>query len=127
MECYARIFEGGGRYFFVAYYAPSFNFLLCFSVYLVLYCLLASRSEVAVRLIALIFFFNSLLGSPLLGKLSSRKTFSKIVALIVQEGQIRLEVDKDILNLFFTSFRYTICVFCALRSKNWVGKFYPKN
>ena len=29
------------------------------------------------------------------GKFSSRKTFSKIMALIVKEGRIRLEVDKE--------------------------------
>ena len=35
-----RIFEGGGRrYFFAAYFAPSFNLMLCLSVCLViLYC-----------------------------------------------------------------------------------------
>ena len=37
------IFEGGGRYLFAAYFAPS-KFLLYLSVYLVLYCLLASTS-----------------------------------------------------------------------------------
>ena len=35
------IFEGGGRYFFAGYFAPSLKFMLCLSVCLVYYCLLA--------------------------------------------------------------------------------------
>ena len=40
-----RIFEGGGRYFFAAYFAPSMQLMLCLSVCVVLFCLLASTSK----------------------------------------------------------------------------------
>ena len=96
-----------GEDIFLQYFIlPPFKFLLCFS----LYCLLASTSEardgnkgnnkekkIDTQT------EQKLKGGKNKGNFLGQKIFSKIFALIVSEGQIRLEVDKVLKSRFYWS------------------------
>ena len=76
-----HILKCGGRYFFAAYFAPSFKLMLCLSVWIVYYCLLALPTYEG----------GNKGNNSVLGNFSGQNTFSK---LLYKSAELDLKLTK---------------------------------